>query len=251
MHSITNPFSQDKGALDTDKENLMVKLAREAASRRQSLVDPDEQLGLDRLATLINTVRQFRDQTWREFALSARPRPFNQYYLMLMSLGLTRRREITNDVFDALSQLLGVREATLRGMFWVEEVVRPQGFLDRLRPQVMRISAPLDIFRTPRAYAAATLGDAAEDSPRFNTGESELKSKEFECKVSYRQTQEDGLIVNVEAPEGRKVPDNLALSVVSAGGGPSKAGPFRLDRGRVVFGHIDWDPHDKLMIERG
>ena len=231
---------------------VLSEVARESAKRQETKdsTNPDEVLGLDRLATFIDTIRIAEGVTWKEFALSTTPRPSNPVYLMLLSMSLISRNEITNEVFSALERRLLVPASTLRSMFRIEEVEQPKGILGLLHMPRIRISAPFDTF-TSQAPVAAVLGEGQQDSRDEKVGESVFEQSGF--NVRYRQSTEEGLIATVEAipGSGRRVPRDMMVSIVSAVDGSLKAGPFMFERGRAECGHVDAEPLDRLVIERG
>ena len=248
MKSNIYPFVDTEPIPEFRDAWLLMEVARESA-RRQQPEDADEKLGLDRLATFIDTIRLAKGVTWKEFALSS-PRPFNPVYLMLMSLRLISRKEITDEVFYALEERLLVPESTLRQMFSVEEIVQQKGLLRSLRVPRIRISAPFDTF-VHQAPLAATLGERQDDSRDSESGESTFE--DAGVNVRYRQSAEEGFIVTVEAIPGsdRRVPTDLSVSVVSTADGSVKAGPLGFERGRSECGHINMEPWDRLVIESG
>lgn len=231
---------------------VLNEVARQSSKRREpkDRSNPDEVLGLDRLATFIDTIRLAEGVTWKEFALSATPRPFNPVYLMLMSMSLISRKEITNEVFNALERRLLVPESTLRNMFRIEEVEQPKGILRLLSMPRVRISAPFDTF-TSQAPATAVLGEGQQDSLAIETGESSFEQSGF--NVGYRQSSVEGFVATVEAipDSGRRIPRGMMVSIVSAVDGSLKAGPFVFERGRAECGHVDAEPVDRLVIEWG
>ena len=244
-------FAGNEGAAEFDNEKMLIALGWEVSSRRRYHFDRDEVLGLERLATLLDEVRTTRNLTWGEFARSASPRPFDPSFLMLMSLRLIRRREIGDDVFSALANLLRVDEGTLRDMFRVEEVVRPPAWLGWLRMPKLRIAAPFDTFPLPQPGfpAGASLGVGIEESRPRNAGESIFEDAGL--RVSYRDSADEGLVVTLEASpgSGRKVPPNLGVSIISVEEGSVLAGPFAFERGRAECGRVTRRPWDKLVIE--
>ena len=231
---------------------LLNEVARESSERQEKKdrTNPDEVLGLDRLATFIDTIRIAEGITWKEFALSATPRPFNPVYLMLMSMSLISRKEITNEVFSALEGRLLVPESTLRSMFRIEEVIQPKRKWELLRMPRIRISAPLDTF-TSQVPVASVLGEVQQDSLDDEAGESIFEQSGF--NVRYRQSPEEGFIASVEAipGSGRRVPRDMMVSIVSSVDGSLKAGPFVFERGRAECGHVDAETVDRLVIEWG
>ena len=248
MDSSLTPFLDSEHRGELRDAWVLNEVARENSKRQvtKDRTNPDEVLGLDRLATFIDTIRMAEGLTWKEFALSATPRPFNPVYLMLMSMSLISRKEITNEVFNALERRLLVPSSTLRSMFRIEEIERKVIFgMPRIR-----ISAPFDTF-TSQAPATAVLGSGQQDSLAFEAGESVFEQAGF--NVRYRQSTEEGLIATVEAipDSGRRIPRDMMVSIVSAEDGSPKAGPFVFERGRAECGHVDAEPVDRLVIERG
>ena len=249
MEANISPFLEDTSNPDAEDAELLLKVAREAG-KGSHIAHPDEQLGLDRLGALLDTIKMAEGISWRQFALSARPRPFKPAYLMLLSQSEIPRSEITNEVFDALGRLLQVRVDSLRRMFTVVEVERQGGFLPSWRLPRIRISATFDTFVAPQPVAA-TLGETSEAGQAYVTRENAFG--EAGLRVSYTRTPEGTLLVSVEPdPEGgSRVPNDLIVSVVSTETDSVKAGPFQVVRGRAECGQIDWDPLDRLIIERG
>ena len=231
---------------------LLNEVARERSKRQvtKDRTNPDEVLGLDRLATFIDTIRIAEGVTWKQFALSATPKPFNPVYMMLMSMSLISRKEITSEVFSALERRLLVHSTTLRSMFRIEEVEQPKGVIGLLRMPRIRISAPFDTF-TSHAPVAAVLGEGQKGSHGEEAGESVFEQSGF--KARYRQSTEEGFIASVEAipGSGRRVPRDMTVTIVSAADGSIKAGPFVLERGRAECGHVDAEPLDRLIVEWG
>ena len=251
MSTSISPFMDSQLNRLLRDEELLMEVSRESA-RRQQPEDPDEKLGLDRLATFIDTIRIAEGVTWKEFALSTTPRPFNPVYLMLMSMSLIKRAEITDEVFYALEERLLVPESTLRQMFSVEEVVQQKGLLGSLRVPRIRVSAPFDIFTiVPPASAVGTLGETRDGTPGPEVRESLFEETGF--KVRCTVAHNGGLIVEVESfsISGRRVPRNLRVSVISTEEGTVKASVSELDRGVAKFECTDWDPQDRLVIEGG
>ena len=257
MISDIEPFLRVAGPAGRAPEKFSERLARETDIRDRAEVHPDEQLGLERLAALIDAVCALRGVDLHELALSAYPRPFDRLYLLLLAQGLIRRSEISDQVFSTLAMLLQVEEETLRGMFQVEEIGQPQGIIAilkrKMRPSAFRLVAPIDAFASlqPVAPAAATLGDGREHTASARTGESFFEETGF--KVGFRQSREDGLTVTVEStPDGtRRVPGDLRVTVVSVEDGSPKAGPFGFNRGRAECGRVDLGPCDRLVLEGG
>lgn len=248
MEANISPFVEDASNPDSEDAELLLKVARQAGAGSHQ-AHPDEQLGLDRLGALLDTIKMAEGVSWRQFALSARPRPFKPAYLMLMSKGQIPRTEMTDEVFDALGRLLQVSVASLQRMFTVVEVGRQGGFLPPWRAPRIRISAPLDSFLAPRPVAA-TLGETAENGTGYATRENVFV--EAGLRVSYSRIPEGNMVVSVEPdPDGgNRVPNNLMVSLVSTSTGSVKAGPFQVVRGRAECGQVDWDPLDRLVIER-
>ena len=231
---------------------LLNEVARESSKRQvtKDRTNPDEVLGLDRLATFIDTIRIAEGVTWKQFALSATPRPFNPVYLMLMSMSLISRKEITNEVFSALERRLLVPSSTLRSMFRIEEVEQPKGVVGLLRMPRIRISAPFDTF-TSHAPAAAVLGSTQQNSLALEAGESVFEQSGF--NVRYRLSSEEGFVATVAAipGSGKRVPRDMMVTIVSAADGSIKAGPFVFQQGRAECGHVETEPLDRLIIEWG
>ena len=257
MDSQIEPFLATGRELEVFQEGPLNELRREFISRPPSVIPSDERSGLDRLASMINTTRELWGVSYKEMALSASPRPFNPTYLRLMTMGLIRRSEISDEVFSTLARLLQVNEDSLRGKFQVEETARPQGIiavlLGKMRSSAFRIVAPIDAFasRRPVAPAAATLGDGLEQPAAFRSGECFFDATGF--RVGFIDSREEGLIVTVEStPDGAsRVPGDLRVTVVSVEDGSPKAGPFGFDRGRAECGRINLGPWDRLVIEGG
>ena len=256
MKSEIEPFLAIEGNDRAIPGSPIADLRHEFVIRSSSAIPADEQLGLDRLATAIDTTRQLRDVGYRELALSAEPKPFNPTFLRLMSMSLIRRAEITDEVFSSLAGLLQVEEKTLRGMFQIEETLRPEGFLAgvfaKMRSPGFRIVAPIDSFASmpPRAHAAATLGKGQKTANNFRSGECLFEETGF--RVEYRESSE-GLFVTIEPdPAGAsRVPGDLSVTVVSAEDGSPKAGPFGFQRGRADCGRINLGSCDRLVIQGG
>ena len=252
MRTNIAPFLDRGGAIEDPNTNLLVELGRETSRRRldPAQPDPDEELGLDRLGTLLDTIRLRNRQSWRQFALSASPRPFNPVFLMLMSLRLIRRREITDEVFLALGNLMQVRVDTLRSMFRVEEVEQPEGIFAGLRLPKIRISDLLSALAVP-APSPAILGDSGRQpaSSTLQLGESDFEEAGFRVKCTH--TEYAGLFVEINATPGggSRVPSGLTATVVSNVDGSIKAGPVPFERGGAHCGPVDWDPLDRLVIE--
>ena len=247
-----NPFIDGERKTDLRDARLFTEVAREISKRRRTgaHIDPDEKLGLNRLATFIDTIRMTEGLSLKEFALSAHPKPFNPVYLTLLSKSLISRREITDEVLCALERLLMVPSSTLRQMFSVEEVVQPKGLWGLLRMPRIRISAPFDTF-AHRAPVGVTLGAERDDSRRPEAGGSIFEEAGF--SISYRQSPTEGLVVTVEpvSGSGRRAPAELKVKVVSIADGSIKAGPFGFERSRAELGQVDWKPSDRLVIESG
>ena len=248
MEANISPFLEDVSNPDAEDAELLLTVARQDGEGSHQ-AHPDEQLGLARLGALVDTVKMAEGVSWRQFALSARPRPFKPAYLMLISKGQIPRTDMTDEVFEALGSLLQVSVASLQRMFTVVEVGRQGGFVPPWRALRIRISAPLDSFLFPRPVAAA-LGETAEDGPEYVTREDVFE--EAGLRVSYSRTPEGYLVVSVEPdPDGgNRVPNDLMVSLVSTSTGSVKAGPFQVVRGRAECGQVDWDPLDRLVIER-
>lgn len=257
MNSQIEPFLATERELEAIQESPLNELRREFISRPPSAIPSDEQLGLHRLSTVIETTNQLWGLSYKEMALSASPRPFNPTYLRLMAMGLIRRTEISDEVFSTLARLLQVKEETLRGMFQFEETAQPQGIISalmgKMRSSVFRIVAPIDAFASlqPIGPAAATLGDGLEQPADLRAGEVLFQETGF--KVGFSQSPEYGLTVTVEStPDGAsRVPGDLRVTVVSVEDGSPKAGPFGFDRGRAECGRVDLGPWDRLVIEGG
>ena len=251
MLTEIDPFIDGTHVSEGHFVEWLTGVASESSLRRPKtpVADPDETLGLDRLATFMDTIRNTEGLSWREFALSAHPKPFNPVFLMLMSMGLITRREITDEVVDALAGRLHVSAHDLRSLFVVEEVAKPTGIFAALRLPRIRISAPLNAFAPPRT-ASAILGDTPTNSGPYVIGESPFP--ESGLNVRYTLSQGDELVVVVETDlrRRRRVPNDLVVSVVAAIDGAVKAGPLRMNKGRTEFQRIDWDPLDRLIIER-
>ena len=244
------PFIDSESTTGLRDAEMQVEIVDERLRRQQTSAgkDLDEKLGLERLAMLINTIRMSEGLGWIEFALSAYPKPFNPVYLILISERLIARKEITDEVFDALERRLLIDASTLRGMFSLEQVEQPKGLLRWMRMPSIRISAPFDTFAVPNPVA--TLGNASSEVTDYRIREGVFG--EAGLIVRYTRTPESSLVVNVDVvPESnQRVPSDLKVTVVSSVDGSAKAGPFRFESGRADFGGVDWDPLDRLVIER-